>query len=250
MLRKINEICCSEQRSPASIACSIVDAQHVESRGFRTMSGTVATGAFARLHACWRCKGDDARQGFEEPGVKLISEAFWNCIMMNHFDKFWLLHIFCRIEQADGGIQTWAPGHKDQQRHSDLAFCIGRARLTVASWHGFFRRLPQLILNMGWDHQPVEVSYLRPFPFWSGFWSSMALRKCQQYPNGLVFYQGRLLVAHYFGELQADGLTVAYWIIWYDNDMGFDMSQNIPPYITNEKHILYLIIILFHEFVW
>jgi hypothetical protein len=41
----------------------------------------------------------------------------------------------------------------------------------------------------------------------------MALRKCQQYPNGLVFYQGRLLVAHYFGELQADGLTVAYWNI-------------------------------------
>jgi hypothetical protein len=46
-------------------------------------------------------------------------------------------------------------------------------------------------------------------------------------------------VAHYFGELQADGLTVAYWNIWYDNDMGFDMSQNIPPYISPMKKIFY-----------
>lgn len=41
--------------------------------------------------------------------------------------------------------------------------------------------------------------------------------KCQQYPNGLVFYQGRLLVAHYFGELQV-----------YDSDFNLLHTSKLP----------------------
>lgn len=41
--------------------------------------------------------------------------------------------------------------------------------------------------------------------------------KCQQYPNGLVFYQGRLLVAHYFGALEV-----------YDSDFKRVDTRRLP----------------------
>ena len=121
---------------------------------------------------------EDAKVMMLGSALKSLGEAnSWGLLKLHHDDLFWYILIvaffFAKwiriIRQADGGIQSWAHSHKDQQRHSDIALCKGRARHTVAVIRGFVSPSLSILVSILVLHGPEEMSAVSKRPrLWSG----------------------------------------------------------------------------------